>query len=74
MFLDISKLSFENHILQYRLSKNLTQQELADILGVSRNSICSYERNKFQPSIEIALLLCLYFECSMLDMFSFHDL
>jgi putative transcriptional regulator len=55
---------------QYRTEvKKLTQQELADQIGVSRQSINAIEKGKFLPSIELALKLARFFEVSVEELF-----
>ncbi len=46
-----------------------TQQQLADAVGVSRQSINSIERNRYVLSLLLALTLALVFACSMDDIF-----
>ena len=59
----------ENSLKEYRKQKGLTQEELAKILGVSRQTIISIERGKYIPSLPLALKMARYFECSTDDMF-----
>ena len=47
----------ENRISQYRESLGLTQSQLADLVGVSKNTVSSWERGEFLPSLECYLLL-----------------
>jgi putative transcriptional regulator len=49
--------------------KKLTQQELADQVGVSRQSINAIEKGKFLPSIELALKLARFFEVPVEELF-----
>jgi putative transcriptional regulator len=44
-----------NRIKELRDDRGWTQQELADEVGVSRQSINSIERNRYEPSLELAL-------------------
>lgn len=46
--------SFESSIHVYRAMKRMTQQELADKVGVSRQTIIQLERNRYNPSLLIA--------------------
>ena len=54
-----SELDIESHvrnrIKEFRSERGWTQQELADKVGVSRQSINSIERNRYVPSLELAL-------------------
>ena len=58
-----------NRLAEYRNEAGLSQQELADAIGVSRKTISTIERRKFTPSVQIALKLARYFGCSVDDLF-----
>lgn len=45
-----------NRIKELRIARGWTQEELARAVGVSRQSINSIERNRYVPSLELALL------------------
>jgi putative transcriptional regulator len=51
-----------NRVKELREVKGWTQQELADHVGVSRQSINSIERNRYVPSLELALLFARVFD------------
>ena len=57
--------------LQYlrRLSKNLTQEGLAEKLNVSRQTVSKWETDEAMPEMEKALELCKIFNCSMDNLF-----
>ena len=59
----------QNQIRQYRLKVDMTQQELADRIGVSRQSILSVERGKYTPSVALALCLAKVFDVSVEALF-----
>ena len=46
-----------NLVRQHRLMGGMTQQELADRVGVTRQTILSIERRKYTPSVALALCL-----------------
>ena len=52
------KLEFKNNIRKTRNSIGLTQEELANIVGVSRQTISAIENGQFNPTAKLALLLC----------------
>lgn len=52
-----NKYIFESKIHVYRATKRMTQQELADLVGVSRQTIMQLERNRYNPSMLLALSL-----------------
>jgi putative transcriptional regulator len=58
-----------NYIKQRRASMGMTQEELADACGVSRQSINSIERGKYIPSLPLARKLAQVFECATDDLF-----
>ena len=53
-----------NRVKELRAERGWTQQELADAVGVSRQSINSIERNRYVPSLVLALLFARVFTCS----------
>ena len=58
-----------NTIKVERAKKDLTQQELADHLSVSRQTIIAIESGRFNPSVKLALKMALFFGCSVQDLF-----
>jgi putative transcriptional regulator len=52
-----------------RESKNLTQEQLANSLGVSRSWIEKVENGKVEPSLKLALRIANFLECSIEDIF-----
>ena len=51
----------KNRIEEKRKAQGLTQQQLAVLLGVSRQTIISLEKGKYNPSLALALRLARYF-------------
>ncbi len=51
-----------NRIRVLRAEKEVSQQQLADAVGVSRQTVNSIERGKFNPSVVTALKIALYFQ------------
>jgi len=62
-------LKLKNRLREYRQEKGLTQQELAEMVGASRNTIVAIENRKFCPSAYLAICLCEVFKCKFEDMF-----
>lgn len=58
-----------NRIRDYRVERGLTQDELAQAVGVSRQSIISIERGRYTPSLYLALRLAQFFQCSVDELF-----
>ena len=51
----------------------LTQQELAELAGVTRQSIISIEQGRYRPSVELALKLARALGCSVEELFQLAD-
>ena len=56
-----------------RAKLNLTQQDLADKIGVSRQTINSIEADRYVPSTELALKMSKIFGCTVNDFFSLDE-
>jgi putative transcriptional regulator len=54
-------LNLTNRVKELRTARGWTQQDLADAVGVSRQSINSIERNRYIPSLPLALLFARVF-------------
>lgn len=52
-------------IKKYREEKNLTQQELADMLGVGQSSVATWETGKATPRADKLIAMAKYFNCSL---------
>ena len=52
-----------------RLEKNLSQTELAKIIGVSRQTIIAIENNKYNPTLELAMRLARYLHTTVEELF-----
>ena len=61
----------KNNIKEARTEKKLSQAALADLVGVSRNTISSIETGQFNPTAKLALLLCVALEKKFEDLFYF---
>ncbi len=59
----------QNLVRQHRLMSGMTQQELADRVEVTRQTILSIEKGKYTPSVALALCLAEVFEVSVEDLF-----
>ena len=65
------KLVLKNHLKEARSEKKLSQTELAQMVGVSRNTISSIETGQFNPSAKLALILCIALDKKFEDLFHF---
>lgn len=54
----MKEIEVKNKLKLARIEKNLTQQELADKVGVTRQTIGLIEIGKYNPTIKLCLLLC----------------
>ena len=65
------ELVLKNNLKKVRTEHNLSQQQLADMIGVSRNTISSIETGQFTPTAKLALILCVALDIKFEDMFYF---
>lgn len=64
-------LVLKNHIKEIRKEKGLSQAELAEMVGVSRNTISSIETGQFNPTAKLALVICIAVEKKFEEIFYF---
>ena len=65
------KLVLKNNLKTARGEKGLSQQQLADMVGVSRNTISSIEVGQFNPTAKLALILCIALDKKFEELFYF---
>lgn len=58
-----------NRIKQYREQNNLTQEQLAAAVGVSRQTVIAMEKGNYEPSLGLALKLAKYFRVRVEELF-----
>ncbi|HHW70403.1 MAG TPA: helix-turn-helix transcriptional regulator [Clostridiales bacterium] len=63
------KLILHNRLKVARAEKNLTQAELAKLVGVSRQTISSIETGQFNPTAKLAALLCIALDKTFEELF-----
>jgi len=63
----------KNQLEQLRVDKGITQQELADLVGVSRQTIISLERGRYNPSILLAYRLAKLFGLPIEEVFIYTE-
>lgn len=66
-----NKLELCNRLKPARMEKNFSQEELAALVGVSRQTISSIETGQFNPTAKLALLLCVALDKKFEDLFYF---
>ncbi len=64
-------LILQNRIREVRHAKKLSQEELAKAVGTTRQTIISIEKNLFNPSAKLALLLCFALDEKFENLFYF---
>ena len=65
------KLVLKNKLKEIRTEKGLSQAELAQMVGVSRNTISSIETGQFNPTAKPALVLCIALDKKFEEIFYF---
>lgn len=66
-----NELILNNYLKDIRTNKKLSQEELAKMVGTSRQTIISIEKNLFNPSAKLAMLLCIALEVKFEELFYF---
>ena len=70
----MGKQVIRNNIRQLRFSKDeMTQQQLADEVGVSRQTIVAIEKEKYSPSLELAFRIARVFDRSLEGVFFYQE-
>ena len=64
-------LTLKNRLAEMRKKANLSQAQLAEMVGVSRNTISSIETGQFNPTAKLALVLCIALEVKFEALFYF---
>ena len=64
-------LVLKNRLKEYRKEMELSQDELAKMVGVSRNTISSIETGQFCPTAKLALVICIALDKKFEDIFYF---
>ena len=65
------KLILRNRLKDARVQNGLSQTQLAEMVGVSRNTISSIETGQFNPTAKLALVLCIALDRKFDDLFYF---
>ena len=66
-----NELILRNRLRDARSDKKLSQAQLAQMVGVSRNTISSIETGQFNPTAKLALLLCIALDKTFEELFYF---
>ena len=65
------KLVLKNRLKEVRSERGFSQQQLAELVGVSRNTISSIETGQFNPTAKLALILCIALDKQFEEIFYF---
>ena len=65
------KRILKNNLKEARTEKKLSQSALAEMVGVSRNTISSIETGQFSPTAKLALILCIALDKKFEELFYF---
>ena len=64
------KIYIENTVRRLRFNNNeMTQQKLADLVGISRQTVVAIEKYKYTPSLELAFKIALAFNREIQEVF-----
>lgn len=66
-----NELILKNKLKEIRTEQGLSQAQLAEIVGVSRNTISSIETGQFSPTAKLALVLCIALDKKFEEVFYF---
>ena len=66
-----NSLILKNKLKETRTEKGLSQSALAEMVGVSRNTISSIETGQFNPTAKLALILCIALDKKFEELFYF---
>lgn len=58
---------------EYRAKHNMTQDELAVLVGVRRETIINLEKGRYNPSLKLAMDIAKVFSCTVEDLFLFQE-
>lgn len=67
------ELKLKNRLKEARAETNLSQAQLAEMVGVSRNTISSIETEQFSPTAKLALILCIALNKKFEELFYFEE-
>lgn len=65
-----ASLAIRNTIAALRAAREITQQDLADEIGVTRATIVAIEKGNYNPSLELAFRIARFFKCGIEDVFT----
>ena len=66
-----SELVLKNNLKNVRNNKNLSQEQLASLVGTTRQTVIAIEKGIFNPSVNLALLMSVALDCKDEELFFF---
>jgi len=66
-----NELVLKNRLKEARQEKKLSQSALAEMVGVSRNTISSIETGQFSPTLKLAMVICIALDKKVEELFYF---
>ena len=63
----------KNKIKVYRAMHDMTQEDLAQKIGVTRQTILAIEKGKYVPSLDLAFKIARHFDVSIEEVFTYED-
>lgn len=66
-----NQLVLKNYLKEIRKEKKLSQQDLANLVGVSRNTISSLETGQYEPTAKLAYVICIALDKKFEEVFYF---
>lgn len=63
----------KNNLVTLRKQAGWSQEKLAELLGVSRQTVISIEKGRFDPSLPLAFTIAITFNCKIEDIFTPDD-
>ena len=66
-----NELVLKNNLKEARAKKQISQRALAEMVGVSRNTISSIETGQFNPTAKLALIICIALDKKFEELFYF---
>jgi len=65
----VKQIELNNHLKEKRAEKKLSQEELAHLIGTTRQTIIAIEKKQFNPTTKLAILLSVALDCKVEDLF-----
>lgn len=66
-------MPLRNRLKEYRVKINVNQQEMGQLVNVSRQTISQIERGDYSPSVTLALKIAKVFDASVEDIFEYEE-